>query len=63
MTKRRPGPVMLDVVGLTLSEDDVRLGAPVGHQHRVAEPRRGADPLADQRPDRRIDGGDAQTAA
>ncbi|VVE59105.1 beta-hexosaminidase [Pandoraea iniqua] len=24
MTKRRPGPVMLDVVGLTLSEDDIR---------------------------------------
>ncbi|GAB3625230.1 beta-hexosaminidase [Pandoraea terrae] len=24
MSKRRPGPVMLDVVGLTLSEDDIR---------------------------------------
>ena len=42
-------------------EDDVDLRPAVRLQHGVAEARGGADPLADQGSDRRIDGGDADT--
>jgi hypothetical protein len=44
-------------------EHEVGLGPAVGEQHEVAEPLGGADPLADDRADRRVDGGQAQAGS